>query len=340
MNILVSEFYKKKIEEEEKYVKNGPLKKVIFKDENYGVSEQFGVFNDYAGDNIYAIDETDTVLHKYANRLLVLVTSKCVSECGYCFRQTNRRTCISEIEIEETTRKVVEYVNAHSEVKEVIVSGGDPITMGASKLSYFYEKLAENTHVRDFRLHTRSIVYSPELITKEIIDVLAKYDVRLVFHIVHPYEICECVEAKVREIQKAGIRCYNQFPMLRGINDNIEVLVALLYVLDKNRIRNLSIFITDPLICIEEYRVSIRRSHEMWTELQLNYPAWLNSTKMVFDSSIGKIGIKDLDRYDEERQGYWFKRGEKDMFFPDIPEEIDVPGKVENMLWKKGVESN
>ena len=340
MNVQVSDFYKKKIEEEEKYVKNGPLKKVIFRCENYGASKQFGVDNDYAGDNIYAIDETDTILHKYANRLLVLVTSNCISECGYCFRQTNRRTCISEVEIEVITKKVVDYVNAHNEVKEVIISGGDPIILGAAKLSYFIENVIKNTHVRDVRLHTRSIVYSPDLITKDIIDVLAKYDVRLVFHIVHPYEICTYVEAKMKEIQKAGVRCYNQFPLLRGINDNVEVLTSLLYVLDKNRIRNLSIFITDPLICIEEYRVSIGRSYEMWKELELNYPAWLNATKMVFDSSIGKISIKDLLRFDEEKQGYWFKRGEKEMFFPDIPKEIDVPGNVENMLWKKGDELN
>ncbi len=334
MNELVNEFYKRKIEEEEKYVKNGPLKRVIYKDKCYGSSTQYGVVNDYAGDNLYAIDESDTILHKYSNRLLVLVTSKCICECAYCFRQVNRRTNISEVAIEKITDNVIDYVNNHKEVKEVIISGGDPIILGAKKLSYFLEKISKETHIRDFRLHTRSIVHSPDIITKEIIELLAKYDVRLVFHIVHPYEICTYVEDKIKEIQKKGIRCYNQFPLLRGINDNVKVIASLLYLLDNNRIRNLTIFITDPLIDIEEYRVSIRRSYEIWAELEMNYPAWLNATKMVFDSSIGKIAIKDMIELDEEKQGYWFRRGEKKIFFPDIPEEIDEAGDLNSMLWK------
>ena len=307
---------------------------MIYKDACYGVSEQYGVINDYAGDNIYAIDESDTILHKYSDRLLVLVTSKCVCECAYCFRQVNRRTSISEISIEQITDNVINYVNNHKEIKEVIISGGDPIILGEKRLAYFLENISNSTHIRDFRLHTRTIVYSPDLITKDIIHLLAKYNVRLVFHIVHPYEICTYVESKITEIQRDGVRCYNQFPLLRGINDNVKVIASLLYILDSNKIRNLSIFITDPLVDIEEYRVSIKRSYNIWENLEMNYPAWLNSTKMVFDSSVGKIAIKDMIEYDEEKQGYWFKRGDKKMFFPDIPEEVDKEGDVNVMLWK------
>lgn len=335
---IVNAFYKEKIEQEEKYVKDGPLKKVIYKDEIYKASEKYGVFNDYAGDDLYSINDSDTILHKYSDRLLVLVTSQCVCECAYCFRQVNRMTSIAKLSIDEITKNVINYVKEHREIKEVIISGGDPIILGAKKLAYFLEKISMETQIKDFRLHTRAIAYAPDLIAEDIMELLAKYDVRLVFHIVHPYEICACVEDKMKEIQKKGIRCYNQFPLLRGINDNVEVIACLLYMLDQNRVRNLSIFITDPLNCIEEYRVSIKRSYEMWQELEISYPAWLNATKMVFDSGIGKVNIKDLLEFDEEKCGYWFKRGEKRIFFPDIPKEIDVPGDLKSMLWKDRIE--
>ena len=207
--------------------------------------------------------------------------------------------------------------------------------LGAEKIEKILAELCERTDVRNYRLHTRSIVYAPELINQEIIKVLSKYNVRTVFHVIHPYEICNIVEKKVTEIVQAGVRCYNQFPLLRGINDHIMVITKLLEILDQNRIRNLSIFVTDPLNSIEEYRVSIRRSFEMWTELELCYPSWLNSTKMVFDSQIGKVHIKDIIMYDEEKEGYWFARGKEKIFFKDIPSDKEKPGVLTEMLWKE-----
>ena len=334
----VSEFYKNKIEEEEKYTKNGPLKRVIYKDKLYESSMKYGVKNDFAGDDLYAINDSNTILHKYKNRLLVLVTNQCACECAYCFRQVNRRTSIVQLSIEEITKNVINYLKEHKFVKEVILSGGDPILLGKEKIEYFLQKISSETHIKDFRLHTRTIVYSPSLITEDIIELLAKYNIRLVFHIVHPYEICKCVENKITEIQKKGIRCYNQFPMLRGINDHIDIIVCLLYKLDNCGVRNLSIFVTDPLNCIEEYRVSIKRCYNMWQELETEYPAWMNSTKMVFDSAIGKVNIKDLLEYDEEKCGYWFKRAGEKIFFNDISKDIDVPGDKEIMLWRKQFE--
>ena len=79
------------------------------------------------------------------------------------------------------------------------------------------------------RLHTRAIVYNPEVITDEVIALLAEFDVRLVFHIMHPHEICDVVRNKAEQIRKANIRMYNQHPLLAGINDDPEVLKNPIY---------------------------------------------------------------------------------------------------------------
>lgn len=333
----ISAFYRNKIREEEKYVEYGPLKRAVQKDVHYQNSSEYGVENDFAGDDMCAIDSSNAILHKYSDRLLVLMTRKCVSECAYCFRQVNRQTNIAELEVIEITNRVIAYLKQHDTVKEVILSGGDPILLGDEKLAYFFKRVSSETNIKNFRLHTRSIVYMPDLLADSVIKVLSDYHVRLIFHIIHPYELCDTVKQKIKFICDSGIRCYNQFPLLRGINDHVAVISELLYILDQNRVRNLSIFITDPLNCIEEYRVSIKRCYEMWQCLETQYPSWINATKMVFDSSIGKVNIKNLIEYDRDRGGYWFQRQDKKIFFKDIPGEVDTPGDLTAMLWKKDV---
>ncbi len=91
----------------------------------------------------------------------------------------------------------------------------------------------------DIRIHTRSIVYEPSVFTKKMIDLLSKYNVRLVFHINYPYELDDVVEKKINEIRQSGIRMYSQFPLLRGINDNSKVLIKLLIKMDELNIRPL-----------------------------------------------------------------------------------------------------
>lgn len=92
-------------------------------------------------------------------------------------------------------------------VKEVILSGGDPLSVGYENLSYVLENLKE----WNVRIHTRSVVYDPSIIDNKIIELLSKYNVRLVFHINHPYEICETVEEKIKKYTKIILKCMLNF---------------------------------------------------------------------------------------------------------------------------------
>ncbi len=329
--------YDKKVQEEQEALKGkrGPLERAILKDINYVIKGDSGVKNDYAGDNIYTINDENTILHKYDNRLLVLVTKNCVKSCAYCFRQINLETSIEEEKehFEKLVNQVILYLSNHLEINEVILSGGDPITLGYEKLKYFFEKIRNMSNINDIRLHTRAIVYEPSLITKDIIELLNIYNVRIVFHIIHPYEICEIVKEKICEIICSGVRCYNQFPLLRNINDNIEVISKLLFLLDMNHVRNLTIFIPDPIILLEEYRVSIKRILEIAQQLETSYPAWISATRFVFDSANGKVSISNLVEIDEEKNIAVFVKNGKKVIFPDLPQSIDVKGDLVTMLW-------
>lgn len=326
--------YGSTLDEEKKFFERkeeneiGPLSRALLRTKSDG---KYGVYNDYAGDDIYAINNNKTIIHKYKDRLLILVTDKCVMQCAYCFRQVNLGEFVHQ-DFEALVDDVISYLHKHPEIEEVIFSGGDPITLGAENLEYFYERIVSEAEVKHFRLHTRSIVYAPEMLSEEILSCLKKYDVRLIFHIIHPYEVYDEVEKKIKEIIDCGIRCYNQFPILRNVNDDVCVLKRLLETLDKNHVRNLTMFIPDPLNMLEEYRVSIGRVATMFEEMETTMSSWINSTRCMFDSVDGKISIKNLIKI--EANIAYFRKGEKIVEFPDIPAEIDIPGKVENMLWK------
>lgn len=175
------------------------------------------------------------MIRKYEERVLLLVTESCFSNCQYCFRQdilSEGKSVKKSLDAEDVG-KIVAFLKRNPEISEAILSGGDPMTLDVRNLEMIFKRLSEETPVKSFRLHTRSVAYDPKSLTAEKIDLLAKYDVRLVFHIVHPYEICDTVEKKIREIRAKGIRMYNQFPLLRGINDHHQVLIEHLGKLDE-----------------------------------------------------------------------------------------------------------
>lgn len=228
-----------------------------------------------------------------------------------------------------------EYLGAHPEVTEVIPSGGDPLILPASRLADIIEGIRSVTSVKSIRIHTRAIVYEPKTFTAEKIDIFAEHNVRIVFHIVHPYEICEDVSEKVKELRERKIRLYNQFPLLRNTNDHHLVLYQLLEMLDETGVRNLSIFIPDPINFSAAFRVRLNRVWRIADQLNATSPSWINSTRFVFDSKVGKARRENYIATDDDNVSTFVRDGNP-IVFPDFPEHLDFPGKIEFMLWKEG----
>lgn len=336
--IKVTPFYKTKIEAESSVLGElGPLWRVAFPSEDRISLRSPNEVEDFVGDRSNTLGQTGTIM-KYANRVLFMATSRCFGHCQYCFRTSmlagSAAAGGSEMET-ESLNHLLEFLRANASVTEVILSGGDPLTIPGPRLGSIVEGISSVSTVRSIRIHTRAIVYEPRAFTTEKMDLLAKHNVRVVFHIAHPYELCEVVAGKISELREKNIRLYNQFPLLRNINDHPLVLYRLLEILDEVGVRNLSIFIPDPIFFSAAFRVRLSRVWQIADQLSLISPSWINSTRFVFDSSRGKVRREYYIGRDPETDIAIFMRGNDQIRFPDFPEHLDLPGSLANMLWKE-----
>ena len=331
--IKITEFYKKKVLEEIKEIgRGGPLyRSVVPIWEKLTVKTSIETRDYVEEDKHNPVPNCDYIIQKYNDRLVFIITDVCFAHCQYCFRTYNLSK-FQKSNLKETIQKKIqvlkEYLKNNNNIKEVIFSGGDPLSIGYENLQYALEELKD----WNIRIHTRAIVYEPKIFTKEIIELLKKYNVRLVFHINHPYEIDEIVESKIREIENSNIRMYAQFPLLRGINDNAKVIIKLLIKMDELHIRPLSIFIPDPISYGAANRLSAKRIFDIIDEVNFNTPSWVNSTRFTMDTTIGKVRKENIISIEGKK--ITFKRDGKTVEYYDLDDGIDIPTDIETLLWK------
>ena len=168
--------------------------------------------------------KTPKLLHKYAGRVLLVVTSACAMHCRYCFRQ-NFAYDSSHKEFEHE----LDFIAKDSSIHEVILSGGDPLSLDDQILDSVLQRIAAIPHVRKIRFHTRFPVGIPERIDAPFLAVLEKVPIQMwfVIHANHPRELDSDVLAALKIIQKLGIPVLNQSVLLKGVNDNADILIEL-----------------------------------------------------------------------------------------------------------------
>jgi len=339
--IKVTGFYRKKIEEEVTALGHheGPLHRGIYPTSDRMNVRAPGEVPDFVDDRENMPEGLkDAAIRKYDNRMLFFPTDVCAAHCQYCFRQD----VLAELHENEPTFTTLdqnlthlkEYLGQRPEVQEVILSGGDPMTIAYPKLEHVLRTLKEEAKVPHIRIHTRTLIFSPKIFKPETVQLLADTNVRLVNHTIHPYEICEEVEHYIGELRAAGVRLYNQFPLLRKVNDHPEVLRQHLTRLDELEIRNLSMFIPDPINYSAAFRIRLKRLFSLIDELNWSTPSWVNSTRVVLDTHYGKVRREDLKEYDEESGQAVFVREGNRIPYPDLPADIDEPGDLKTLLWK------
>lgn len=171
------------------------------------------------------------LVHQYKNRCLLLTTSTCFSYCRFCFRRSFAGQGENFISAEELA-EVCKYLSEHEELQEILLSGGDPLTASDRALSELFESLRAARPGILIRLCTRAPVFAPERFTPQLLELLKKSKpVWVIPHINHPAEISEQWSPETREclesIVGSGIPVQSQTVLLRGINDNVEVLARL-----------------------------------------------------------------------------------------------------------------
>ncbi|OLQ92554.1 EF-P beta-lysylation protein EpmB [Vibrio ponticus] len=192
------------------------------------LSEEFAVHEGYSTDPLEEQDnQIPGLLHKYRNRALMIVKGGCAVNCRYCFRrhfpyQENKGS-------KSVWQASLDYIAAHSELNEVIFSGGDPLMAKDDELRWLIERIATIPHIKRLRIHSRLPVVIPARITDELLEIFrsTRLQVILVTHINHANEINQELTDKTAQLKQNGVTLLNQGVLLKGVNDSVKALVAL-----------------------------------------------------------------------------------------------------------------
>ena len=193
------------------------------------LGEELHIHPDYTRDPVgdMAAQATPGVLHKYAGRVLLTATGACAVHCRYCFR---RHFPYAEANAAaDHWQGALAHIAADSSLREVILSGGDPLVLSDRRLAEFTRSLGAIPHVRRLRIHTRLPIVLPTRVNAELLDWLAhpRFQTVLVVHANHAQEIDAAVVDACARLRTRGITLLNQSVLLRGVNDNADALAAL-----------------------------------------------------------------------------------------------------------------
>jgi lysine 2,3-aminomutase len=217
-------------------------------------------------------EETDSpctgLTHRYPDRVLFLVTNQCSMYCRHCTRRRfsgQKDTFLSKSQIDAS----IAYIDAHPEVRDVLVSGGDPLTLSDEALEYILKKLHAIEHVEIIRIGTRAPVVMPQRITPELCQMLKKYHplwMNVQFN--HPREITAEAEHACAMLCDAGIPLGNQSVLLAGVNDCVHVMRQLVRKLVQIRVRPYYIYQCDLSLGLSHFRTSVAKGMEIMEGLQ------------------------------------------------------------------------
>jgi len=207
------------------------------------------------------------IVHRYPDRVLFTVTQVCSNYCRYCTRShsVGRLDKLGRQDFE----KAFNYIKEHKEVRDVLISGGDPLTLSDETLDYILSNIRRIEHVEMIRIGTRVPVVLPQRITDNLISILRKYHpLYLSLHFSHPAEITtECANACIK-LADSGFPLGSQTVLLKGINDNVPVMMDLMHKLLKIRVRPYYLYQCDLIPGSSHFRTTVKKGLEIMKGLR------------------------------------------------------------------------
>jgi L-lysine 2,3-aminomutase len=215
------------------------------------------------------------LIHKYPNRVLLTLTGACAIHCRYCFR---RHFPYSSAVVDcSLSGPIMRYLQQHSEVIEVILSGGDPLVMGDEQISQLIHNLNHFKHIHLLRIHSRLLSVLPERITDRLMQALQTFHGQIVWvtHINHANEISGHNRHAFNIINQHAQRIFNQSVLLKGVNDNAESLAALSFRLFESSITPYYLHRLDKVQGSQHFALSESESCQIYHELKHRLPGYL-----------------------------------------------------------------
>jgi lysine 2,3-aminomutase len=199
------------------------------------------------------------LVHRYPDRVLFLVTDFCSTYCRYCTRSRMvgaGKLFPSELRL----KKAIEYIRNTPSVRDVLISGGDPLTLNNERLDWLLTSLREIPHVEIIRIGTKVPAVLPQRITPRLVQMLQKHHpLWMSLHFTHPDECTPEATAACRHLADAGIPLGSQTVLLNGINDSVDVMKSLMHQLLKMRVRPYYLYQCDPISGSGHFRTSVQK---------------------------------------------------------------------------------
>jgi EF-P beta-lysylation protein EpmB len=215
--------------------------------------------------------KTSKLLYKYQKRALLITTNACAMHCRFCFRRWFEHT-------KENTDfdKEIEWLRQHHEIEEVILSGGDPLSLPDSTLEKLFHALSSIPHIKIMRIHTRFPIGIPERIDDSFLSCLAACKLQKVFvlHVNHPLELDEDVQEKMHLLHSQGVLLLSQTVLLKGVNDTALLLEELMKRLISCRILPYYLHQLDRVQGTSHFEVPIEKGKHLMATLRENLPGY------------------------------------------------------------------
>jgi lysine 2,3-aminomutase len=208
------------------------------------------------------------LVHRYPDRVLFLVTDRCAAYCRYCTR-SRMVSNATGYDFHPEFERQIEYVRAHPEIRDVLLSGGDPLLLNDDKLEFLLSRLRAIPHVEFLRIGTRIPIFLPQRITPALCAMLRKYHPLFIsIHSNHPRELTTEVRDALGRLADAGVPLGNQAVLLRHVNDEVVVMKALVQKLLMCRVRPYYIYQCDLISGSAHLRSSVRKGLEIMENLR------------------------------------------------------------------------
>lgn len=278
--------------------------------------------------------------HKYQDTALILFNNICGAYCRYCFRK--RLFMDGNDDTVEDMAEAIAYIKTHSEISNVLITGGDPLIASTRKIRPFIESLRKIDHVKIIRFGTKMTAFNPYRLIEdealhEMIREFSTADKRIYImnHFTHPRELTEPAIEAINKLIKSGAICINQAPMLKGINDNVDTLKELFEKLSEIGVPPYYVFGVRPTLGNKPYTVPIETISEIFEKARVRTSGLAARARFVMSHKSGKIEVlgmtqdKIIFRYhraanlEERGRVMIYKRNPEALWFDDYKELLE-----------------
>jgi KamA family protein/D-alanine--D-alanine ligase len=285
--------------------------------------------------------------HKYPQTALLLVTDQCFSYCRFCFRKRLRLIDKSSEEVARDYTRISQYIKAHPEITDVLLSGGDPFVLRTEQLHGILDHLLPIPHLTSIRFGTKAIIsYPPRFRDKGLPELFGRITMAgkaavIVTHIDHIGEVSEETELAVKKLRRLGVQFFNQTVLLRNVNDVPDILAATFGKLHSLGVRPYYLFQARPVKGTSHFQVPLRRGIEIVHDVNKRLSGIQKTYRYIMAHYTGKIETLDIGkdnrlymRYHQNRDtrkiGMVFSRPYREgaCWLDDLPCLSEVSGAV------------